>query len=83
MNKMVVSLFLALSLSVAFVSCEADAQYPILMWSEHAFENSKESISALQMTNVVDLLKDKVEASKAVNVVAIVKEGLTSRDLIR
>jgi hypothetical protein len=36
----------------------------------------------MEMTNVLDLIQNSVEGSKAVNVVAIVKEGLSSRELV-
>ena len=79
---MVVSLCLVLCLSFASVQCYGEAKYPMLMWSEHAFEHAQESINALTMVSALDLVKSKVEASKAVNVVAIVREGLTSRELV-
>jgi hypothetical protein len=82
MNKMAVSLLVALSFSLAFVNCEVDDKYPVIMWSQHAFTDIKESASAMQMTTVIDKLASVVEASQAVNVVAIVQEGLTSRELV-
>lgn len=52
------------------------------MWSEHAFTRPLESASAMDMTNALDDIKAQVEGSKAVNVITVVKEGLTSRELI-
>jgi hypothetical protein len=53
------------------------------MWSEQAFTGNSESPAAMHMPKVLEVLKTKVEASKAVNVVAIIKEGLNSRELVR
>lgn len=79
---MIVSLLVTLCFSFSVVSSHLSEKYPVVMWSDHAFTGIKESASAFQMTNILDKISSLVEASKTVNVVVIVKEGMSSKELV-
>lgn len=53
------------------------------MFGDNTVFNMRESSSSIEMANVLENIQTKVEALKTVNVVAIVKEGLTSKELAK
>ena len=57
-------------------------RYPLIMWATEDVTHSREFQHAINMTEAVRLIKNFTELSNSTNVVAIVVEGMTSRDLV-
>lgn len=58
------------------------ARYPAIMWSETAFNKTRESHEPIHAAQFVDTLKATFEGSQASNLFVFVKEGMTSKELV-
>jgi hypothetical protein len=56
MNKMAVSLLALLSVALVSATAEPQVKYPVLMWGDHTLNISKESSSAIHMTNLLETI---------------------------
>lgn len=82
MNKMAVSLLVLLSAALVSANAGSHSKYPLIMWGQHAFDRIKEIPTSMQVSDAMEIIKERVEGSSTVNVVAVVKEGLTSQELV-
>lgn len=73
---LLVAFFLGAVISVS------DEKYPFVMWSEKAFDRPREFQGLVGSTQVIDQLKASAEATQMQNLIVVLKEGLTSKDLV-
>ena len=52
------------------------------MWTSEEVDKSRELHVAINMTDAVKIIKNFTAEANATNIVAIVVEGMTSRDLV-
>lgn len=76
MNTLRLSCVVAAALWIAMASA-APIRFPLAMWGQSAFDDVTESNKPQHMQQVVELLQTAAEASKAANLVVIVKEAFT------
>ena len=58
-------------------------KYPMILWSETAFNNSTESSGAMHAEDVLKIIKKTVDESKPKNVLFLIKDGFSTGDLVK
>jgi hypothetical protein len=70
-------------LSVSMVQAQQDTiKYPLIMWSEKAFPETRESPAAMEMPDVMETIKKTVQSSNPKNIIVVVKDGLSSKEFV-
>ena len=76
------------STTLLFVACLFAAslaqttKYPMIIYSREAFSKTEESSGAMHTHDVMDKLQEAMTAAKAGNLLLIVKDGFSSKELV-
>ena len=65
------------------VAVTQTVKYPMIMYSDVAFEKTTENSGAVHTPDVIRKLKEAMSAGKASNLLLIVKDGFSSHELVK